>query len=71
MNDAKKRKKAYYTQSNKRNKSSASFQLDAGMRGFLITCNNTEQRAVKEAYNLLNQYADAMFGPEQVRQHIF
>ena len=36
------------------------------MKGFLITCNNREKEAVKEAYNLLNEYADKLYGPEQV-----
>ena len=41
-------------------------QLDVGMKGFLITCNNREREAVREAYNLLNEYADQLYGQEQV-----
>ena len=34
------------------------------MKGFLLTCNNREREAVREGYNLLNEYADKIFGPE-------
>ncbi|GIY19318.1 THUMP domain-containing protein 1 [Caerostris darwini] len=37
--------------------------LETGLKGFLITCNN-EQRCVKESYNLLNEFADDLFGTE-------
>ncbi|KAL5019405.1 hypothetical protein ScPMuIL_005127 [Solemya velum] len=60
----KKRKKSYYKKcSNKRQKFLNS--LDVGMRGFLITCNNNERQAVRESYNILNEYSDILFGPEQ------
>ena len=62
MSEAKKRKKAYYVNSSKR----SCHHLDAGMKGFLLTCNNTEKRAVQEAYNILNEYADLLYGPENV-----
>ena len=61
----KKRKKQYYKQAAKRGKWSNA--LDAGMRGFFITCNNREREAVREAYNLFNEYADKLYGEEQVR----
>ncbi|GAB1604683.1 THUMP domain-containing protein 1-like [Argonauta hians] len=38
--------------------------MDIGMRGFLVTCNQNESQAVKEMYNLLNEYADRLYGPE-------
>ncbi|CAI9723225.1 domain-containing 1-like [Octopus vulgaris] len=38
--------------------------IDVGMRGFLVTCNRNESQAVKEMYNLLNEYADILYGPE-------
>ena len=64
MSESRKRKsKARYTQSNNKRKC---FRLDAGMKGFLITCNNNEKRAVQDGYKLLNEYADMMYGPEQV-----
>ena len=54
-----KNKKKYY-QSSKKSKCAG---LEPGMKGFLITCND-EQRCIKEAYNLLNEFADEMYGPE-------
>lgn len=39
--------------------------LEVGMHGFLITCNVQESRCVREAYSLLNEYADAHYGPEE------
>jgi len=41
--------------------------LKEGMRGFLITCNNREREAVREAYNLFNEIADKLFGPEVIK----
>ncbi|XP_046693303.1 THUMP domain-containing protein 1 [Silurus meridionalis] len=35
------------------------------MQGILITCNMTERRCTAEAYSLLNEYADKLYGPEQ------
>ena len=42
-------------------------QLEAGMRGILITCNMNERKCVGEAYSLLGEYGDLLYGPEQVR----
>lgn len=39
--------------------------MDVGMQGFLVTCNNNESQAVKEMYNLFNEYAEKLYGPEQ------
>ncbi|XP_053936346.1 THUMP domain-containing protein 1 [Cuculus canorus] len=40
-------------------------QLEAGMRGILITCNMNERKCVGEAYSLLGEYGDRLYGPEQ------
>ncbi|NWX95692.1 THUM1 protein, partial [Nothoprocta ornata] len=40
-------------------------QLEAGMRGILITCNMNERKCVGEAYSLLGEYGDLLYGPEQ------
>lgn len=32
--------------------------------GFLGSCNSHEKEAVKEAYNVLNEFADQVYGPE-------
>uniref|UniRef100_A0A2R8ZD05 THUMP domain-containing protein n=1 Tax=Pan paniscus TaxID=9597 RepID=A0A2R8ZD05_PANPA len=33
--------------------------------GILITCNMNQRKCVEEAYNLLNEYGDDMYGPEK------
>ncbi|XP_030068642.1 THUMP domain-containing protein 1 isoform X1 [Microcaecilia unicolor] len=40
-------------------------QLEVGMQGILITCNMNERKCVGEAYSLLNEYADQLYGPEK------
>ncbi|KAL7733378.1 hypothetical protein ACLKA6_004867 [Drosophila palustris] len=50
-------KKKYFQQSKKQ-------VLQAGQRGFLATCNMNEKACVRECYNLLNHYADELYGPE-------
>lgn len=61
-----KRSKAYYKKcqlwSSKKQKKIN--DLDIGMKGFLVTCNMNEREAVREAYNILNEYADKIYGPE-------
>ncbi|XP_062576760.1 THUMP domain-containing protein 1-like [Saccostrea cucullata] len=61
----KKRPKSYYIKcANKKPKRDV-WKLEAGMKGFLITCNNNEKAAVRESYNILNEYADKLYGPEK------
>ncbi|NXG84553.1 THUM1 protein, partial [Stercorarius parasiticus] len=43
--------------------------LEAGMRGILITCNMNERKCVGEAYSLLGEYGDLLYGPEQFSDH--
>jgi len=60
----KKRKKSYYISSCKKKRGNQE-NLKAGMKGYLITCNgDNAHRAVKEAYRILNEYADIKYGPE-------
>ncbi|XP_039696256.1 THUMP domain-containing protein 1 [Pteropus medius] len=40
-------------------------QLEPAMQGILITCNMNERKCVEEAYSLLNEYSDDLFGPEK------
>ncbi|XP_017053449.1 THUMP domain-containing protein 1 homolog [Drosophila ficusphila] len=40
--------------------------LQPGQRGFFATCNINEKACVRECYNLLNHYADILYGPEKV-----
>lgn len=60
----KKRSKKYYIQAAKKSKK---FTLDVGMKGFLMTCDR-EKECVREAYNLLNEYADQLYGPEKTEE---
>jgi len=62
-----KRNKSYYANASKKARYAGPGQgrsLCPQMRGFLVTCNNREKEAVREAYNLFNEYADRIIGPE-------
>lgn len=61
----KKNKKAYYC--NKK-KAKRVLRLDEGMKGFMLTCNNKEKQCIAEAYNLLNEFADILCGPEHKKE---
>ena len=50
----------------KSKKSRYAFSLEAGVRGFIVTCNKMEKEAKSEAYALLNSFADKLYGPEKV-----
>lgn len=41
------------------------------MQGILITCNMNERKCTAEAFNLLNEYADKLYGPEKVSPQEF
>ncbi|XP_036336444.1 THUMP domain-containing protein 1 homolog [Rhagoletis pomonella] len=58
----KKQKFSHYKQKNYFKPSKRQF-LEVGQRGFLATCNFRERDCVREAYNVLNQYADELYGP--------
>jgi len=58
------KKQQYFNAVKKSRKYEKGLILREGMVGFLITCNNREREAVKEGYNILNEYADKLFGPE-------
>ncbi|OWF46499.1 THUMP domain-containing protein 1-like [Mizuhopecten yessoensis] len=61
----KKRPKSYYLKCSQQNKRKVN-RLEVDIRGFLLTCNSHEKDAVREAYSLLNEYADQIYGPEEV-----
>ncbi|XP_073697776.1 THUMP domain-containing protein 1 [Garra rufa] len=46
-------------------KQKGSRELEVGAQGVLITCNMNERKCTSEAFSLLNEYADALYGPEQ------
>ncbi|XP_045131443.1 THUMP domain-containing protein 1-like [Portunus trituberculatus] len=60
-----KRPKSYYVQLAKKQKSHHNV-LSPGLTGFLCTCNDRERECVLEAYNILNEYADQMYGKEVI-----
>lgn len=61
----KRRKPGYY--SNNKPKRSKHIALEPDMKGFICTCNENEKGCIKEAYNILNEYADQLYGSEWVR----
>lgn len=62
----KRRPKALYVQPAKRARPGGWRQLEPGMSGILITCNMNERKCVAEAYSLLGEYGEQLYGPEQV-----
>ncbi|KAG8453736.1 hypothetical protein GDO86_000385 [Hymenochirus boettgeri] len=62
----KKRCKAQFCGNTKRQKRHR--ELEVGMQGILITCNMNERKCVGEAYNLLNEYGDQVYGPEKLNE---
>ncbi|CAI5792116.1 domain-containing 1 [Podarcis lilfordi] len=61
----KRRPKAQYLHAAKRARPGGSRQLEPGMCGILITCNMNERKCVAEAYSLLGEYGEQLYGPEQ------
>uniref|UniRef100_A0A8C6XXQ8 THUMP domain-containing protein 1 n=1 Tax=Naja naja TaxID=35670 RepID=A0A8C6XXQ8_NAJNA len=57
--------KGQYVQAAKRPRPAGRRQLEAGMCGILITCNMNERKCVAEAYSLLGEYGEQLYGPEQ------
>lgn len=47
-------------------KTAAKNYLEVGFRGFLATTNFREKECVRECYNVLNNYADELYGSEQL-----
>ncbi|KAM4603491.1 THUMP domain-containing protein 1 [Polymixia lowei] len=65
VSDARKRNKKRYGASRQNKRSRGSRELEVGMRGVLITCNMNERKCTAEAFNLLTEYADELYGPEK------
>ncbi|XP_065161890.1 THUMP domain-containing protein 1 [Atheta coriaria] len=60
--DNKKRKQYYGLKYTKR----ARTAVEAGLKGFLCSCNGHEKECVKESYNILNKFADILYKPQNV-----
>ncbi|XP_037104390.1 THUMP domain-containing protein 1 isoform X5 [Syngnathus acus] len=41
-------------------------ELEVGMQGILITCSMNQRKCAAEAFNLLSEYADKLYGPEKL-----
>ncbi|XP_068445115.1 THUMP domain-containing protein 1 [Clinocottus analis] len=68
--DSRKRGKKRYAAGHHHSKRwKGSRELDVGMQGILITCNMNERKCTAEAFNLLNEYADELFGPEKLQEN--
>nr|CAG4651431.1 EOG090X0GPG [Simocephalus serrulatus]SVE94582.1 EOG090X0GPG [Simocephalus serrulatus] len=65
-NKRKARDKAFYIKSAKQARRSAG-ELGPGIKGFLCT-SNREKDSVREAYNLLNEHADIIYGTTEVKE---
>lgn len=50
------------------NANRAKYQMVPDIAGFLCFTNRREKETVKEAYTILNEYADTLFGPEKGAQ---
>ncbi|KAK3883174.1 hypothetical protein Pcinc_012505 [Petrolisthes cinctipes] len=66
MGKNKKRQKNYYINMAKRYKGENTNVLRSGLKGFLCMCNFHERDCVRETYNILNEFADRLYGPEQL-----
>ncbi|CAH2307174.1 THUMP domain-containing 1 [Pelobates cultripes] len=62
----KKRGKSQYVGNAKRQRGCR--QLEVGMQGILITCNMNERKCVGEAYSLLNEYGEQLYGAEKLHK---
>ncbi|XP_062289451.1 THUMP domain-containing protein 1 [Scomber scombrus] len=67
QNDSRKRNKKRYGAGYHSKRYKGSRELEVGMQGILITCNMNERKCTAEAYNLLSEYADELFGPEKLQ----
>nr|XP_046226658.1 THUMP domain-containing protein 1 [Scatophagus argus] len=66
-NDSRKRSKKRYVAGHHSKRLKGSRELEVGMQGILITCNMNERKCTAEAFNLLNEYADKLYGPEKLQ----
>ena len=64
------KRQQYLNAAKKSRKYANGMVLKEDMKGFLLTCNNREKETVREGYNLLNEYADKIFGPEMKESNL-
>lgn len=66
QNESRKRSKKRFVAGQQKKRWKGSRELEVGMQGILITCNMNERKCTAEAFNLLNEYADKLYGPEKL-----
>ncbi|XP_022593949.1 THUMP domain-containing protein 1 [Seriola dumerili] len=69
QNESRKRSKKRYVAGHHNKRWKGSRELEVGMEGILITCNMNERKCTAEAFNLLNEYADKLYGPEKLQDN--
>ncbi|XP_012710105.2 THUMP domain-containing protein 1 isoform X1 [Fundulus heteroclitus] len=69
QNESRKRGKKRYVSGQQGKRWKGSRELEVGMQGILITCNMNERKCTAEAFNLLNDYADKLYGPEKLHDN--
>ncbi|XKL65261.1 hypothetical protein PGB90_008681 [Kerria lacca] len=67
MNRSKNKRKRFFS-SNLMAKKKKDLFMKTGMKGFICTCNGNEKQCVQESYNILNEYADKLYGEETIVQ---
>lgn len=60
-----KRSKAYFRKCSSGKRTRWERKLDVGMQGVLITCNRDEKQCIREAYDLLTEFAEELYGTEE------
>ncbi|XP_040891229.1 THUMP domain-containing protein 1 [Toxotes jaculatrix] len=69
QNESRKRSKKRYVAGHHNKRWKGSRELEVGMEGILITCNMNERKCTAEAFNLLSEYADKLYGPEKLQDN--
>lgn len=65
MNYSKPKRKKYFSSKLMAKKNRDLF-VKPGIKGFVCTCNGNEKQCIRESYNILNEYADQLYGEEKV-----
>ena len=68
QSESRKRSKKRYAAGHHGKRWKGSRELEVGMEGILITCNMNERKCTAEAFNLLAEYADGLYGPEKASE---
>nr|XP_033340312.1 THUMP domain-containing protein 1 homolog [Megalopta genalis] len=62
--DVQRKKKNYYQSNSNNKKRRKQSSLEPGLVGFLCTCNFREKDCIRDAYELLNEFADEIYGSD-------